>query len=88
MRVEIASSCKLLKARVIVGQIETNWIQTHSWLFPFPLLSDNTRPAVIVIFSEADQLTDGASVRVLGGSKLTFISLVERDLRRRCGRNG
>jgi hypothetical protein len=58
------------------------WVQTHSWPFPFPLASDNKRPPVMVIFSEADQLADSASGVVLMRSKLTFISLGEGYLGR------
>ena len=67
MRLEIASSCKSLRGRVTLEGMETHQMRTHSWLFPFPLGCGNKRPPVIVIFSEADQPTDGASVMILQG---------------------
>jgi hypothetical protein len=81
MRVEIARSCKSLGRRVTLEGIKRDCIGTHSCPFPFPLVSDDIRPPVIVRFSEADQPGDVASEMDLWGSKLTIIGLAEGYLR-------
>jgi hypothetical protein len=74
MRVEIASSCKSLWGNAKLDCAKTRRRPTHSWLLPSPLL-DNARPAVIVIFSEADQPACGTSEGVLWGEQTNLHQL-------------